>query len=219
MEFDFNIIFENVVYLLKGIGLTLEITGLALALGIALGLLMCLSKLSKHKALSIPASAYIEFFRNTPVLIQIIWLYYMLPMISGLDMSPFVSCTTALGLGVAAYLADTFRAGIQWVDKGQIEAAYSLGLSHFQTMRKVILPQAVKVVIPPFINRVVGLLKASSLVSVLGVAELTYRATVIADTSYRCIEIYTLLAIVYIVILTGLSSLADFLDRRFAATL
>jgi polar amino acid transport system permease protein len=219
MEFDFNIIFENVVYLLKGIFITLEITGLALTLGIVVGVGMCLAKLAKNRAFSFPASTYIEFFRNTPVLVQIIWLYYILPMVSGLDMSALVSCTIALGLNVAAYLADTFRAGIQWVDKGQIEAASSLGLSHFQTMRKIILPQAVKVVIPPFINRVVGLLKASSLVSVLGVAELTYRATVIANTTYRCIEIYTLLAVVYVLILTGLSSLADFLDRRYAASL
>jgi His/Glu/Gln/Arg/opine family amino acid ABC transporter permease subunit len=219
MLFDFSIISNNFVYISKGISLTLIITGLALVLGICLGLGICLAKLSHFRVLSYPASAYLEFFRNTPVLIQIIWLYYALPLFTGIEMNALTSCTIALGLNVAAYLADTFRAGIQWVDRGQIEAAYSLGFSYFQAMRKIILPQALKVVIPPFINRLVALLKATSLVSLLGVAELTYRATVIASRTYRCVEVYCFIAVVYLLILTGLSLLADHLDSKFASTM
>jgi len=216
--FDFGIILDNSFYLAKGIHITLEITGLALAIGIVLGMGGCLAKLAKHRAVSFPASAYIELFRNTPVLVQLIWLNYLLPIVFGFEIGVFVACVIALGLNTGAYMADTFRAGIQSVDRGQIEAAYSVGLSHLQTLRKVTLPQAIRAIIPPFINRVVALMKGTAICSVLAVPELTYRATAVSVETFRVVEIYTMLAVVYVVILVGLSSLGNFFDRRFAAS-
>jgi polar amino acid transport system permease protein len=213
-----NVVTENWLFLVSGINATLTVTVGALLLGVALGLPLGMARLSKRYWLSAPSVAYVEVFRNTPALVQLIWIYYCLPIIAGINMSAIVSCTVALGLNAAAYIAEIFRAGIQSIDRGQVDAARSLGMSYFQAMRKVVLPQAFRRMIPAFVNETVSLIKYSSLVSVLGVADLTYQAQALSTTTYRPIEVFTFIAIVYFVICTILSYMARRLELRLAVS-
>jgi polar amino acid transport system permease protein len=213
-----HVVTDNWVFLVSGIYATLGVTLGALAIGVALGLPCGMARLSARRWLSAPAIAYIEVFRNTPALVQLIWIYYCLPILTGINMSAAVSCTLALGLNAAAYIAEIFRAGIQAVDRGQVDAARSVGMSYLQTLRKVILPQAFRRMIPAFVNETVSLVKYSSLVSVLGVADLTYQAQSLSTTSYRPIEVFTFIAMVYFLICTVLSYLARRLELRMAVS-
>ncbi len=197
--------------------MTLGITAIALAIGLVLGLIVALCRTSKKKIFSSPATFYVELFRNTPELVQLIWIYYCLPLLFGLQMVAITSCIIALGLNAGGYLAEVFRAGIQAVDKGQIEAARAIGLSHFQTVRKITLPLAVRTMIPPFLNQSIALLKNSSLVSILGVADLTFRAQVVAVNTFRPLEIFTAVAVIYLILCTVLSNLVRFLEKRLTA--
>jgi polar amino acid transport system permease protein len=215
-QFHFDVVSNNLDFLLSGIRLTLLVTAAALIGSLVLGLIVALGRMSKRRWLKMPAIAYIEVFRNTPALIQLMWVYYCLPILIGIDMSAAPSAALALGVNGAAYVAEIIRGGIQSIDRGQVEAARTLGLSHFQTMRKIVLPQAFRRMIPPFVNESVSLLKFSSLVSVLGVADLTYQAQVLSTTTFRPIEIFTFIAIVYFVLCTALSILANRLERRLA---
>ncbi len=213
-----HVVTDNWVFLVSGIYATLAVTLGALAIGVALGLPTGMARLSRRRWLSMPAIAYIEVFRNTPALVQLIWIYYCLPILTGINMSAAVSCTIALGLNAAAYIAEIFRAGIQAVDRGQVDAARSVGMSYFQTLRKVVLPQAFRRMIPAFVNETVSLVKYSSLVSVLGVADLTYQAQSLSTTTYRPIEVFTFIALVYFLICTLLSYLARRLELRMAVS-
>ena len=216
-DFDFAGVWNNRFFVLEGIGMTLKITAIALAIGLFIGLIAGLCKMSKRRALSTPAVFYVELFRNTPELVQLIWIYYCLPILFGLQMVALTSCILALGLNAGGYLAEVFRAGIQAVDKGQIEAARALGLSHFQTLRKITLPQAIRTMLPPFVNQSIALLKNSSLVSVLGVADLTYRAQTVSTNTFRPIEVFTAAAVLYFILCTTLSYVARFSEKRLSA--
>jgi len=215
-KFQFDVVSNNLAFLLSGIQLTLLVTAAALTGSLVLGLIVALARMSKRPWLKMPATAYIEVFRNTPALIQLMWVYYCLPILTGIDLSAAPSATLALGVNGAAYVAEIIRGGIQSIDRGQVEAARTLGMSHFQTMRKIVLPQALRRMIPPFVNESVSLLKFSSLVSVLGVADLTYQAQVLSTTTFRPIEIFTFIAVVYFVLCTALSFMANRLERRLA---
>jgi polar amino acid transport system permease protein len=215
-KFQFDVVSNNLGFLLSGIKLTLLVTAAALAGSLVIGLIVALGRMSKKPWLKMPATAYVEVFRNTPALIQLMWVYYCLPILIGIDMSAVPSATLALGVNGAAYVAEIIRGGIQSIDRGQVEAARTLGMSHFQTMRKIVLPQALRRMIPPFVNESVSLLKFSSLVSVLGVADLTYQAPVLSTTTFRPIEIFTFIAVVYFGLCTALSFVANRLERRLA---
>ena len=215
-KFEFGVVSNNLAFLLSGVQLTLLVTAAALTGSLVIGLIVALGRMSKRPWLKMPATAYVEVFRNTPALIQLMWVYYCLPILIGIDLSAVPSATIALAVNGAAYVAEIIRGGIQSIDRGQVEAARTLGLSHFQTMRKIILPQAFRRMIPPFVNESVSLLKFSSLVSVLGVADLTYQAQVLATTTFRPIEIFTFIAVVYFVLCTALSFVATRLERRLA---
>ena len=216
--FQFGVVGTNLGFLLSGIYATLYVTIAALAIGAVVGLVVGIGRLSKRRLLAALAGAYVEVFRNTPALVQLIWVYYCLPILTGINMSAAVSCTIALAVNGAAYMAEIVRGGIQSIDRGQVEAARTLGLSHFQTMRKIVLPQAFRRMIPPFVNESVALLKFSSLVSVLGVADLTYQAQVLSTTTFRPIEIFTFVAIVYFALCTVLSHCARLLELRLAVS-
>jgi polar amino acid transport system permease protein len=215
-KFQFDVVSNNLGFLLSGIKLTLLVTAAALAGSLVIGLIVALGRMSKKPWLKMPATAYVEVFRNTPALIQLMWVYYCLPILIGIDMSAVPSATLALGVNGAAYVAEIIRGGIQSIDRGQVEAARTLGMSHFQTMRKIVLPQALRRMIPPFVNESLSLLKFSSLVSVLGVADLTYQAQVLSTTTFRPIEIFTFIAVVYFGLCTALSFVANRLERRLA---
>ena len=217
-SFRFTVVTDNLGFLLAGARATILVTIAALLIGMVIGLVVGMARLSKRPYVAGPATAYIEVFRNTPALVQLIWVYYCLPILTGLNMNALISCTIALAVNGSAYLAEIFRGGIQSIDRGQVEAARTLGMSHLQTMRKVVLPQAFRRMIPPFVNESVALLKFSSLVSVLGVADLTYQAQVLSTTTFRPIEIFTFIAIVYFGLCTLLSYSARRLERRLAVS-
>jgi polar amino acid transport system permease protein len=217
-SFRFNVVQDNFYFLLSGIYWTLLVTVASLSVGMVIGLIVGLCRLSRRPVIAAPAAAYVEVFRNTPALVQLIWVYYCLPILTGINMSAVISCTLALAVNGAAYIAEIFRGGIQSIDRGQVEAARTLGMSHLQTMRKVVLPQAFRRMIPPFVNESVALLKFSSLVSVLGVADLTYQAQVLSTTTFRPIEIFTFIAVVYFGLCTLLSYSARRLEQRLAVS-
>ena len=217
-KFDFEVVWRNLGFLLSGVEVTLVVTIAALSSGMVLGLFIALARMSTRRWLQAPAIAYIELFRNTPALIQLMWVYYCLPILTGLEMNAATSATLALAVNGAAYIAEIIRGGIQSIDRGQVEAARTLGMSYPQAMRKIVLPQAFRRMIPPFVNESVSILKFSSLVSVLGVADLTYQATVLSTTSFRPIEIFTFIALVYLVLCTALSYFARRLELRLAVS-
>jgi polar amino acid transport system permease protein len=195
--FRFGVVTESLPYLLGGLKITLLVTASSLFLSFFIGLLVGMMRLSKLRLISAPASLFVLLLRNTPVLIQLVWVYYCLPIIFGIDLAPVTACILALSLHGGAYTAEIVRSGIQSIDVGQIEAAKSIGLTYTQTMQKVILPQAFRRITPPLANEGITLLKYSSLVSTLGVADLTYNAQVVATTTFRPLEIYSALALEY----------------------
>jgi His/Glu/Gln/Arg/opine family amino acid ABC transporter permease subunit len=217
-KFKFDTVWDNLGFLLSGVEITVLVTLGALSSGLVLGLIVALSRMSKRKWLQLPSIAYIEVFRNTPALIQLMWVYYCLPILSGVDLGAASSATLALAVNGSAYIAEIIRGGIQSVEPGQVEAARTLGMSHGQAMRRIILPQAFRRMIPPFVNVSVSILKFSSLVSVLGVADLTYQAQVLSTTTFRPIEIFTFIALVYLVLCTALSYFARRLELRLAVS-
>lgn len=177
MEFDLSLIASSFPLLLRGAGLTLEITALSVGIGLLLGLLLSLLQLSKSPFLSIPAKVYVDFIRGTPLLIQIFIIYFALPNIVGHRIDPYVAAVAACSLNSGAYIAEIFRGGIQSISLGQYRAGLSLGMTNTQTMRYIILPQAFKRIIPPMGNEFIAMLKDSSLVSVIGFEELTRPAS------------------------------------------
>ena len=214
--FEFFIVWRIKDYLLGGLVFTSQVSLYSLIAALLIGLVVGTLTLAKKRFISVLAQAYVEVFRNTPALVQLMWIYYALPLFLPVNLTAFSSCVIALGMNSGAYMAEVFRAGIQSVDEGQIEAARSLGLSHFQAMRKIILPQAVRTMIPPFVNQVVSLVKWSSLVSAVGVADLTYRAQVLSSRFFRPIEIFTSTAVIYFSLCAILSYFSRHLEKRLA---
>ena len=180
------------------------------------GMLVGMARYSKAKVLNWPATLYIELFRNTPVFVQIIWFYYAFPVIIGVQMKGFVAALIGIGLNIMAYSAEIFRGGIQSIEKGQWEAGRAIGMGYFAVMRRVVLPQAIRRMIPPFANRAIEAVKATSLASTIAVAELMYEADQLANALYRPFEIYTAVAVLYFVATYPLAILSYWLERRLA---
>ena len=215
--FRFSVVTDSLPYLIGGLKITLLVTVLSLLFAFIIGLIVGMMRLSKYRMLSVPAAAFVLLVRNTPLLVQLIWVYYCLPIMIGLDLSPITSCVIALALHGGAYTAEIVRSGIQSIDPGQMEAAKSIGLTFAQAMRRVILPQAFPRITPPLANEGITLLKYSSLVSTLGVADLTYNAQVIATTTFRPLEIYSALALEYFILCSILQYLTYRVERHLAA--
>lgn len=202
--------------LLAGAGVTIEITAIAVGLGFVFGLITSVCRLSGVKILNILAVCYVNIIRGTPLLVQIFLIYFALPMIIGERINPFVAAVAACSVNSGAYVAEIFRAGIQSVDKGQMEAGRSLGLSWMQTMRYIILPQAFKHVIPPLGNEFISMTKETSLVSVIGFEELTRRGQLIIAKTYGSFEIWLTVAFIYLIMTFTIAQLVSYLERRFA---
>lgn len=217
-SFRFDVAFANMGYILKGVYITVGVTAVSIFFGLAIGLVVGVLRLSKSRFISIPMIAYIEFFRNIPALVKLIWVYYMIPILIGIDLSAFTSATIALGIAAGAFFAEIFRAGIEDVDRGHVEAAQSLGMSSAYTMIHIVLPQAIRKMLPAFANTFISFLKFSSLVSVLGVADLTYRTQVIASQTFRPLELYTMLAVIYFFLCFILSQFVGWLEKRMAVS-
>jgi His/Glu/Gln/Arg/opine family amino acid ABC transporter permease subunit len=215
-EFDWSVVVRHSWFLLQGIPLTLYLAAASIAFGLVVGLFVGLGRLSRFLPLRVLLAAYVEICRNTPVLVFIVWVYYALPLIAGVNLSPLVAGILALGLNASGYLAEVFRAGIQGVSVGQTEAARSLGMSHAQALRKIILPQAVRRMIPPFVNTFVVLIKETPLVAFIGVLEVVKRADVVTVTTFRPLEVYTVIALIYLVLIVAVSQVLGVFERRVA---
>jgi len=207
------IIKEALPFLLKGAGMTIKITALAVMIGIALGTILGLARVSKSKWLQNIAKSYIEFFRGTPLLIQLFILYYGLPSI-GIKLPPYFAAVLGLGLNSGAYVGEIVRSGINSINQGQMEAARSLGMSYPQAMRYVILPQAIKRVIPPLGNEFIALLKDSSLVSVIAVKDLTRQSRLVISRNYESFLILISAAVIYFCMTFVLTRLVNYMERR-----
>ncbi|MEL1133611.1 amino acid ABC transporter permease [Desulfitobacterium sp. THU1] len=218
MELRWELMIESINPLLKGAVITLELTAGAVAMGIVIGLFMSLMRLSGSRIVRGFAIAYIDFFRGTPLLVQILMVYFAVPQLFNFQIPnnyQFIAGIVAMGLNSGAYIAEIFRAGIQSIDRGQGEAARSLGMSQTQAMRHVILPQAFKRVIPPLGNEFIALLKDSSLVSIIALQDLMYTGKLIVSRTYQPFVIYMEVALFYLVMTLILSRFVSYTERRF----
>lgn len=215
MNFRPDIIINAIPLLLEGAIFTIEITVLSVAIGIVIGLFVGIGRISRYKLIRFLSAVYVDFLRGTPLLVQIFLIYFALPVITGVKMNPFVAAVAACSINSGAYVAEIFRAGIQSIDEGQMEAGRSLGLSWVQTMRYIIIPQAFKRVIPPLGNEFIALLKDSSLVSVIGFEELTRRGQLVIARTYASVEIWLCVAIIYLVMTLSISRFVAYLERRY----
>ena len=213
---DFKVVADNFPILLRGVWLTVELWAVALVLGLMLGLLISLGPVSGKRWLRIPAIGYVEVFRNTPVLVQLIWFYYAFPIVLGQQLSPITAAIMGLTLNTSAYCAEIFRAGIESIAKGQWEAAKAIGMTRSMALRRVILPQVGKRMLPAFTNRAIELAKVTSLASVLAVHEVMYQGRLLSSTYYRPLEILTVVALVYFVLIYPGSWLSARLERKLA---
>ena len=210
---------SNLRFLIGGLGATVVVSLCAVALSVLLGGLVALAGLSKRKLLQYFNRGYVELFRSVPLLVLLLWVFYGLPVVLGLQLSVFATGVLALALSDSAFEAEVFRAGIQSVAKGQIEAAKSIGLPWVLQMRLVVLPQAIKVILPALGNQFIYVLKMSSLVSVIGLEELTRRANELNVSEYRPLEIYTLLVVEYLALIVLVSWLVRRLEKKMAVAL
>ena len=200
-EWDFGALWKYRSLWLTGLAYTLGFTVLCIALGLLVGLVAGLGRLSRYPLVTVPLRAYVELFRCTPVLVQLVWFYYALPVLTGIEMSAPVAAALCLTLYGGAFYSEIIRGGIISVDVGQVEAAKALGMRAHQVMRRVVLPQAFKKMVPPLMNQSIMQLKNTSLLSVLAVPDLLYQGQVIAHDIYRPLETYTFAAVVYFVVL------------------
>ena len=200
--------------LLQGIGVTLQLTLLAGLFGILLGLGLSLARISRSKYLSGPAAVYVTVFRGTPLLVQILFIYFAVPELLDIRLDAYPAGVLALSLNAAAYLTEIFRAAIQSIDKGQMEAARALGMSYGVAMRRIILPQTFRRLIPPVVNELAALAKDTSLVSSISLAEMLYVTQRLGAKYLRQWEVYTWAALGYLLIVMALTALASWLERR-----
>ena len=204
----------NLRFLISGLYYTVLLSLTAIVISIVIGLLVALPGISKNRYLRGFNRVYVELVRSVPILVMILWVYYGLPQLLGITITVFWAGVIALALSDSAFEAEIFRAGIQSIDKGQYEASHTVALNYIDTMRFIILPQAVRRILPALGNQLVYMLKMSSLVSVIGMQELTRKANELVVTEYRPLEIYTILLLEYLVLILIVSAGVRRLERR-----
>jgi len=208
---------RNLLFLLDGLYYTIALSVTAILISIVLGLLVALPGLASQRPARVVNRVYVELVRAVPILVLILWVYYGLPQVADISISVFWAGVLALAISDSAFQAEIFRAGIQSIDRGQHEAAHSISLSYVDKMRYVILPQAIKRILPALGNQLVYMLKMSSLVSVIGMEELTRRANELVVTEYRPLEIYTVLVLEYLVLILVVSAAVRWFEMRMGA--
>src|SRR6266702_549730 len=217
-QWDFGILWSYRWLFLNGLSVTIAFTAAIVVLGLASGLIASMGRLSRFSALRALALAFIELFRCTPLLVQLIWFYYALPILAGIEMTPVTAGMLALSLYGGSFYAEIIRGGIVSIDQGQSEAGAALGMTPRQTMRRIVLPQAIKRMLPALMNQSIIQFKNTSLVSVLAVPDLVYQSQVAAHDSYRPLETYTAVAVAYAAILIPLTILARRGEKRLAVS-
>ena len=215
MSFNLDLVVSSFPLLLVGAGVTIKITAMSVALGVLIGLFVGIARISTFKPIRFLAAVYVDFIRGTPLLVQIFLVYFALPALTGQRIDPYVAAIGACSVNSGAYVAEIFRAGIQSINAGQMEAARSLGMTWTQAMRYIIVPQAFKRVIPPLGNEFIALLKDSSLVSFIGFEELSRRGQLIIAKTYSSLEIWLSVALIYLVMTLTISRFVAYLEKRF----
>jgi polar amino acid transport system permease protein len=213
-QWDFVLLLRYAPLFWYGVLVTLSYTATTIFIGLIIGLAVGLGRLSRSRLLNLPLVAFIEAFRCTPLLVQIVWFYYALPVLLGIQIPAVVAGIMTLSCYAGAFYAEIFRAGINSIERGQWDAARALGLRRWHVMRRVILPQAVRRMIPPFVNQSITQLKNTSLVSTIAVPDLLYNGTLITADTYRPLEVYTVVAIIYFALLFPSTMLAQWYEKR-----
>src|SRR5262249_11244260 len=200
--------------LLSGLWVTVEVSLLAFAISLVAGLILCMGTISRPRFVRWPAVLIMEFCRNTPILVQLFWVHFAWPEILGVTLSPWQSAVTALALQSSGYLAEEFRAGIESIDRGQGEAAQSLGMTYMLLMYRIVVPQAVIRMLPGILNQFVTCFKSSSIVSIIAVPDIMYHASLIVSQTFLPMPVYTIVALTYFLMVMGMSWLMRLATRR-----
>ena len=216
MEFQFSVLANNYPALIQGGLVTLLITAIALVIGLAIGAVLCAGR-PRGSAFDRLALTYISFFRTTPEMVLIFWSYFCIPLIFHIRVSGLLVGSVVLGLVAAAYFAEIFRAGIEGVARGQVEAGRSLGLRGIPQWRYVILPQALRLMIPPLVNYFTELIKNTTLLAGIGVAELSLEAYLLGGQTYRYVELLSAIAVVYFAVIFPISLWSRLLEAKARA--
>jgi len=210
----FQLLKDSLPSLLSGLSVTIELAVISLILAVILGIILGIFSISTSKILKGIATVYIYIIRGTPLMIQALFLYFGVGQALNIQFDPVVAGIITLTANASAYMAEIFRGGIQAIDVGQMEAARSLGLSYSKAMRKVILPQAVKIMIPSILNQFIVTLKDTSILTVISVRELTESGKIIIARNYKSLEMYAILACMYFIIITALTLVSSYVERR-----
>jgi arginine/lysine/histidine transport system permease protein len=214
MDLDFTQIAPSIPYILKGLGITIQIVLAAALLGFTLGIILTLFKISKFRLLRWFADGYTSVFRGTPMVLQLLIIYYGLPQIIGFEITAFPAAVIAFGMNSAAYISEIIRAGILAVDKGQSEASLALGIPYRPMMKDIILPQAMKNILPALMNEFITLTKESAVVTVIGAMDVMRRAYIVGGQTYRYFEPLLIAGIIYYILVMVLTILGKAIERR-----
>ncbi len=217
-QWDFTPVLANAPLLVQGLLNTLKVTGASLVFGLALGLALALLRLSPRRAFAWPAGLVIEVFRTTPPLVQLFWFFFALPLLVGIEMTAFMAAVVTFSIQSAAFFAEVFRGGIVSIERGQWDGARAIGMNHAQVLRRIVLPQAVKRMIPAFMERTIELMKTTTLVATISYADLLFAANEIAQKTFRPLETFTVAALIYFVVIFAFSLIAQQLERRLAVS-
>ena len=218
MKLDWSVVWENAPALAQGTLLTIVLTVVTMLIAVPGGIVLALMRMSNVRLLSGASAGYVEFFRNVPLILLVYWAYYVMPIAIGIEFAAFTTGLAALCLNVSAYNSETFRAGIGSIRKGQTEAALALGMSRWQAMREIVLPQAARRVLPVLASTWVSLFKDTSLVSVIAVGELAYTAMRIRSQSFRVLEMLTAMAAIYWALGYPQAKIVDWLHRKYGVS-
>jgi len=214
MSFDVSVVTQNANLLWQGFLIALYYTVITMAAGMLIGLVVGLIQLTPYRLLASLGRVYVEFFRNIPLLVILLWTYYALPIFLGVNITKGWAGFIALSCYVGSFYAEILRAGVQSIDPGQTDAATAIGMSYGQRMRRIILPQAFRRMIPPLAGQAIIQMKNTTLLSIITVPDLLYQASYVSSFTYRPMEIYTAVGLIYVVVLTPLTLLARRLEKR-----
>jgi polar amino acid transport system permease protein len=215
-HWDFPAVWIHFDMLLTGLLGTVKLAALSIVFGVIVGFVIALMRLSHRGMLRTPATAFVEFYRNTPPLVHFFWFFYALPIVIGVSFDPFTAAVLALSTQSGAFYAEVFRGGIVSIERGQWEGAKALGMNYRAVMRRVIVPQALRRMVPPFVDRSFELTKTTALASSLAYGELLYQAMQVNSITFRPMEVYTTIAVMYFIVLFAASNVMRLAEYRLA---
>ena len=213
-EFDFASVWREKDTLLEGLLVSLQLTGAANLIGLTAGFAVALMVLSERAFVRTPAMLFVEFFRCTPAIVQIVWFFYCVPIVFGLYIDATTMGILALGMNLTAFNAEAYRASIQAVPREQLDAGVALGLNHYQRIRHIVFPSALRASVPVLVTNGVGIFQQSALVALVAIQDLMYEGKTLATMTYRPIETFTAVALVYFLVSFPVTQFVEFLSRR-----